>query len=449
MSEEKKSEQAIDNLRCNAGPTIVESTYVDNKAGQVIAVTDSPQTERSTEQFSEQSKDFVETEIQAVEASFAKGLTNKMLNAALPGSGELGSNAGASGTGDEELAKVVADPYAEENQWYSACVAAGHRCLAGLPSPVRVAVVRTAAVFGVIFSFLSIMACYVSSIYFSAHIGTMGFGLTMDGYINELVGLDYVGFLSAGAAILLFWSSFFGFFKKTFRYVTVFLFIAIMVKALTFHLLLSIPIAALWAAAYIPVLYLGEWLGGACREALPMHIGSKQLARVLLPSVAAPALTFLISMLIYCASGAANEPSHYANGTLRTLLINTFAVSFCTLIPGFVLARATKSKSPAGSAALAVMLQTPLLIGLLLTVFACLLLGMIYQTGIPSQAANSWMIGFGAGNWANFGVAKAFSIVGGIVLAAMTAGAGGAFGAWCNNKFGVKADEKPLPSELR
>ena len=121
----------------------------------------------------------------------------------------------------------------------------------------------------------------------------------------------------------------------------------------------------------------------------------------------------------------------------------------CTFIPGFVLARATKSKSPVGSASLSVLLQTPVLIGLLLTIGACLGLGMVYQTGIPSQPDYLWMQGLGGGDWAHLGGTKALSLLGGIAIAALFASGGGALGAWCNNKFGVKADEKPVHSDLR
>jgi hypothetical protein len=74
---------------------------------------------------------------------------------------------------------------------------------------------------------------------------------------------------------------------------------------------------------------------------------------------------------------------------------------------------------------------------------------MVYQTGIPSQPDFLWMQGFGGGDWAHSGGTKALSVLGGIAFAAVSAFGGGALGAWLNNKYGVKAHEKPLHSDLR
>jgi hypothetical protein len=55
----------------------------------------------------------------------------------------------------------------------------------------------------------------------------------------------------------------------------------------------------------------------------------------------------------------------------------------------------------------------------------------------------------GGGDWAQYGGTKALAVLGAIAFAALAASGGGALGAWLNNKFGVKSDEKPLPAELR
>ncbi len=303
---------------------------------------------------------------------------------------------------------------------------------------------RTLAVVGVVFSFLSILACYTSSIYLSSHFGQFGLGLTNNIFINDLVGLDYVGFFVAGASCLMFWSAFFGFFKRTFRYVGIALFMGIMSYSVNFHLMIGVPAAAAFAVAYLPVLYLVEWIGGACREALPMHIGSKKLANVLVPAVAFPALAMGLSIL-YVLSPL-NPPGipKYEDGTLFSLSINVILVLLCGFIPGFVLARSTNSKSPIGSATLSTLLQTPVLIGLLLTALACVILSWLFGSNFAAQPAFSFLAGMGGGDWTRFGGLKALALLGGLLFAVVAAAAGGALGAWCNLLWGDKTDEKPV-----
>lgn len=466
MSGQKEKASAEQKLHSSVGPTIVESSVdssvelavessvestVDSAGDSAVAAKVDVAVELHTVLLAQPELSLeadlrkVEAEVGTKEASFAKGLTDKMSHSTKSGARELATSMDNSA----DLAKVVGDPYSEEKQWYAACVEAGHRCLAGLPSPVKVALVRTTALVGVLFSFLSVLACYCSSMYLSSHIGSMGLGLNNNLFLNDLKGLDYVGFFVAGAACLMFWSAFFGFFKRTFRYISIALFVGIMVHSLNFHLILSIPASAAVAVAYLPVLYLVEWVGGACREALPLHIGSKKLATTLLPSLAFPALAMLLSLLYMLSPLNPPGNSNYEAASAPTLAINAIAVLLCTFIPGFVLARTTKSKSPIGSASLSILLQTPVLIGLLLTIGACLGLGMVYQTGLPSQPDFLWMQGFGGGDWAHSGGTKALSVLGAIAFAALAASGGGALGAWCNSTFGVKADEKPLHSDLR
>lgn len=476
MSEQKKSERAKEKLRCSTGPVHIESTSGANENGEIISVphlaTLAPQDVHGAATAAhvaaqvapeEPPRDSLESEIQAVEAALAIGLTDKVSHATMPGASELAGVVGDSNAHDEKLADVgvnsnahdekladvVADPYAEEHQWYAACVAAGHRCLAGLPSPLRVAMVRTAAVVGVVFSFLSILACYTSSMYLSSHIGSMGLGLNNNLFINDLVGLDYVGFFVAGAACLTFWSAFFGFFKRTFRYASIALFVGIMVHSVNFHLLVGVPAAVALAVAYVPVLYLVEWVGGAIREALPLHIGSKKLARILLPSVAFPALLMAVSLLYIFSPLNPPGNTDYDPATAPTLAINAVLVLLCTFVPGFVLARGTKSKSAIGSASLSILLQTPVLIGLLLTIGACLVLQFVFKSALAAQPSFAFLAGMGGGDWAQYGGTKALAVLGAIAFAALAASGGGALGAWLNNKFGVKSDEKPLPAELR
>ncbi|HIA54359.1 MAG TPA: hypothetical protein EYN91_20115 [Candidatus Melainabacteria bacterium] len=444
MSGQKEKNSADQKLHSSVGPTIVESSAdCDAKAEIALALQSVPPTPLDTSLEADLRK--VEAEVGTKEADFAKGLTDRLSNSANSDAREFATSMDNSA----DLAKVVGDPYSEEKHWYAACLEAGHRCLAGLPSPLKVVMVRLAAVVGVVFSFLSILACYCSSMYLSSHIGSMALGLNNNLFLNDLKGLDYVGFFVAGAACLMFWSAFFGFFKRTLRYISIALFVGIMVHSLNFHLILSIPASVAVAVAYLPVLYLVEWVGGACREALPLHIGSKKLAATLLPSVAFPALAMLLSLLYIFSPWNPPGNSDYQAATAPTLAINAIAVLLCTFVPGFVLARTTKSRSPIGSASLSILLQTPVLVGLLLTVGVCLALGMVYQTGIPSQPDFLWMQGFGGGDWAHSGGTKALSVFGGIAFAVLSAFCGGALGAWLNSKYGVKANEKPLHSDLR
>ncbi|PZM78601.1 MAG: hypothetical protein DKT66_23730 [Candidatus Melainabacteria bacterium] len=344
----------------------------------------------------------------------------------------------------DKLAKIVGDPHAEEKHWYPAAEAAGGKDLSGAPSMTKIIMFRAAAVVGVVFSFLSILACYTSSIYLSSHFGQFTLGLNNNLFLNDLVGLDYVGFFVSGAACLMFWSSFFGFYKRTFRYLTIALFVGIMVHSVNFHLMIGVPASAAFAIAYLPVLFLVEWIGGACRDALPMQIGSKKLASALLPAVAFPAIAMGLSLLYIFSPLNPPGNSVYEDGTVTSFGINAVLVILCSFIPGFVLARSTNSKSPVGSATLAMLLQTPLVVGMLLTIGACLFLGWLAGTSFAAHPSMAFLNGMGSGNWSNFGGPKGLAILAGALFAGLSAAAGGSIGAWCNNHFRDKTDVKPI-----
>jgi hypothetical protein len=348
------------------------------------------------------------------------------------------------GTDSDRLAKIVGDPHAAESHWYPAAEAAGDKDLSGAPSMAKVIMFRAAAVVGVVFSFLSILACYTSSIYLSAHFCQFALGLNNNLFINDLVGLDYVGFFVSGAACLMFWSSFFGFYKRTFRYLSIALFMGIMLHSINFHLMIGLPGSVVFALAYLPVLLLVEWIGGACRDALPMHIGSKKLANALLPAVAFPAVALGLSLLYIFSPLNPPGNSLYEDGTVTSFGINAVLVILCSFIPGFVLARSTNSKSPVGSATLATLLQAPLLVGMLLTIGACLFLGWFAGTSFAAHPSMAFLNGMGSGNWSQFGGPKGLAILAGALFAGLSAAAGGSLGAWCNTHFRDKTDVKPI-----
>lgn len=463
---QKENEKAKEKLRDSGGPVRVETAEDGNACGEMVVVrqeiddkaddnADARAVNGNNDSQNDDTarNDALEAEIQSVEACFAQGLTDKMSHATMPGARELSDVIGDAQSAEKQaekqaeldkLAKVVGDPHAEENHWYAAAEAAGDKDLSGKPSLTKIIMYRTAAVVGVVFSFLSILACYTSSIYLSSHFGQFGLGLTNNLFLNDLVGLDYVGFFVSGASCLMFWSAFFGFFKRTFRYVSIALFMGIMVHAVDFHLMIGVPASAALAVAYLPVLYLVEWIGGACREALPLHIGSKKLANVLLPAVAFPAVAMGLSLLYIFSPLNPTGNSKYEDGTMITLAINSILVLLCGFIPGFVLARSTNSKSPLGSATLSTLLQTPLLVGLLLTIIACLTLGWFASTNFAANPIFAFLSGMGGGDWAHLGAKKALAVLGGVVFAALAAAAGGALGAWCNEIWGDKEVEKPV-----
>lgn len=343
----------------------------------------------------------------------------------------------------EKLSKVVGDAHAGEESWYPAAEAAGGKDLSGAPSMARIVFFRAAVVLGVVLSFFSIMACYVSSVFFASDVAWLGLKLHNDYFLNSLVGLDYMGWLVAGAGALFYWSSFFKYWKRTIRYIAVALFMGMSYQTIEAHFHLGVLADVVFAALYLPFLYLLGWLGNATREALPLHIGSKKLAKVLMPAVAFPGCAMLLTFWIVSQPGY-NQSWNYAAGTFTELAINAFAVFLSTLIPGFVLARSINAKSSSGAATLSVLLQTPLILGMSLTVATCLLLGQAQQHGPATQAFLDFMKNMGGGDWIASGGTKALAIVAALVLGAVSAGCGGALGAWCNNHFKDKKDEKPI-----
>lgn len=388
---------------------------------------------------------------------FAKNLTDKLSYATMPGARNLagvvgdapaqeksaGNNGGSPPANTADLAKVVGDPHAEERHWYPAAEAAGDKDLSGAPSKLKVWMFRAAAFVGVFFSFASIMLCYVASIFFASDVGALQLRLPTDMFLNALVGLDYMGFLIAGAAAITFWAAFFGFYKRSIRYFAIALFIYFGYQALDIHFKIGPLPTFAWAIVYLPALYLLEWIGGSVREALPMHIGSKRLAAVLMPALAFPAMAMVATFFIATNPGY-SQPTHYAQGSLETLAFNTISVFLCTLIPGFVLARSTNLKSPSGAATLATLLQTPLLLGLLLTTVSCVVLAIAQSAGVNSEFYSYMINMMGGGNWTQYGLPKAIAVLSAAALAAASAATGGALGAWCNNHFKDKKDEKPV-----
>jgi hypothetical protein len=65
-----------------------------------------------------------------------------------------------------------------------------------------------------------------------------------------------------------------------------------------------------------------------------------------------------------------------------------------------------------------------------------------------AQLANNpifaFLNGMGGGNWVALGPTKALALLSAAVLACVSAFGGGALGAWCNNHFRDKKDEKPI-----
>jgi len=343
----------------------------------------------------------------------------------------------------EKLSKVIGDAHADEETWYPAAEAALGEDLSGAPSMARIVSFRAAVVLGVVLSFFSIMACYVSSVFFASDVAWLGLKLHNDYFLNSLVGLDYMGWLVAGAGALFYWSSFFKYWKRTIRYIAAALFMGMSYQTIEAHFHLGVLPDVVFAALYLPFLFLLGWLGNATREALPMHIGSKKLAKVLMPAVAFPGGAMLLTFWIVSQPGY-NQSWNYAPGTFTELAINAFAVFLSTLIPGFVLARSINAKSSSGAATLSVLLQTPLILGMSLTIATCLLLGQAQQHGPATQAFLDFMNNMGGGDWIALGGTKALAIAAALALAAVSAGCGGALGAWCNNHFKDKKDEKPI-----
>lgn len=418
MSKQREAEQSKEKLRCGE-----ESISVDTADCGVTPA----DCEAAPAECEATSAEPAVPQLRETEASFAGELTDKLSHMTMPGA--------------RDLAKVVGDPYTHEHQWVAAVEKAGGKDLSGKASFLKVALYRAAATFGVFFSFASIMLCYVSSIFFASCTSSV-FGITSDAFLNNLVGLDYVGFLLAGAAALFFWSSFFSFFRKTIRYLAVALFVGVTFHSIEGHLFLGTIPSALMAAAYVPLLYLTGWIGSACREALPMHIGSKKLASALMPALALPGIA-MVATFVAITNPAFRQSDNYAPATIEMTVFNATSIFLCTLVPGFMLARSTNSKTPVGSASLAVMLQTPLLLGMLVTLVTCILLGAAFKSGLPAQQAFTWLQGFGGGDWAQFGVSKALAVVCSMVLATASAAFGGAVGAWCNKTWMDKTHEKP------
>jgi hypothetical protein len=343
----------------------------------------------------------------------------------------------------EKLARIVGDPHAEEKHWYPAAEAAGDKDLSGAPTMAKVIMFRTAVVLGVVLSFFSIMACYVSSVFFASDVGWLGLNLHNNTFLNDLVGLDYMGWLIAGGGALFFWSSFFKYWTRTIRYVAVALFMGFAFQSIRGHFFLDVLPTVAFSALYLPFLYLLGWVGNATREALPMHIGSKKLASVLLPAVAFPGVAMATTFWIVAQPGY-GQPTLYTAGTFGELGINACLILLSSFVPGFVLSRTINAKSPSGAGTLSLLLQTPLLLGLVLTMATCLLLGPVQSAQLANNPIFAFLNGMGGGNWVALGPTKALALLSAAVLACVSAFGGGALGAWCNNHFRDKKDEKPI-----
>lgn len=347
------------------------------------------------------------------------------------------------GADSDNLAKIVGDPHAEEKHWYPAAEAAGDKDLSGAPSMAKVIMFRAAVVLGVVLSFFSIMACYVSSVFFASDVGWLGLKLHNNVFLNDLVGLDYMGWLIAGGGALFFWSSFFKYWTRPIRYVAVALFMGFAYQCIQGHFFLPPVQGAVFAAIYLPFLCFLGWIGSATREALPLHIGSKKLASVLLPAVAFPGVAMALTFWIVSQPGY-GQPTLYNSGTVEELGINSILILLSSFIPGFVLSRTINAKSPSGAGTLSLLLQTPLLLGLALTIATCLLLGPAQQYQLANNPAFLFLNGMGSGDWVHLGPTKALALLSAAILACVSAFGGGALGAWCNLNWRDKTDQKPV-----
>ena len=285
--------------------------------------------------------------------------------------GGLGSSLAGSSSKfqSKDLSQIVADPSMPEAKWMAACVIAGEKSLVPRASFAKRFWTALQAGSGVIFSLLTVFLSFIVALFFAGYLAWFFCGVDLNTFMNAKG--DGLGLLVTVFGGLSFWSALL-FRNRMIRR------LAVSVSAVMLGLAAigygSTSLGALGGSlmAFLSILFIAGFahMGAVLKDALPRSFDAKQFAGSQMAVLSLPAV--LMVCLLWSMSTSPTNSSAYDPADIPGLFMNLGILSFCVVLPGIAIARASLSKSLSACATLATSVQMPVLAGLLVaTVMTC------------------------------------------------------------------------------
>ncbi len=303
------------------------------------------------------------------------------------------------------LLKIVGDPSMPESKWLAACAVAQDVPLVKDKSRLRWAQPFITGI-SCTCLFWTVFMCYPYSLFVGAELLGLSDRVAPDMYLSQLIGGDHAGLLVCLGSFVGLMASFLLRSKKTKSWAT------------SITLLLVLAISAAFCIPYFG--YLGLALVGVCgvstmalsfvassiQEALPKSFNARQVLNSTLKLTWLPAM-FTVWSIWFVTSGTYHSSGHYSAAAFGDLFFDIAVLTYCAGFSGFAIARASKSKSFKACAAVATILQTPLLLGLLFAATVAFGAACGLHNTLPSELYGS---ATSSEAWQNFGLWKSFGV---------------------------------------
>jgi hypothetical protein len=327
------------------------------------------------------------------------------------------------------LSRLVGNPATEESVWMNACIGAGtrsltpkHSILFRLSSFLKTGLGATFALLTVLLNFTIAISLTGQGAYFLR-------GISINDFFRAFPAVDGLGLLVALLAGLCFWSSLLCKSRKATNLVasiSAFGVSSVVLLAGYLDLLSNTLIAFLCFAS---VLVFAK-IGTLCREALPSNFSAVKLAQSTIGILTVPAV-FTV-WLLSSATTSSHEYTRYGEGNLVSVSIFLALMAFCVVGQGYAMAKASKSSSRLACTFLAVCLQAPLVVGLVVsTCFAAV--AAVAVTVDPNFTIHQQFLYQNYLNiWKSIAGDKVLLLIGVSLLTVPMAAAGGYLGALAN-----------------
>jgi hypothetical protein len=306
----------------------------------------------------------------------------------------------------KNLFQIVGDPAMPEAKWMAACVLAGDKSLVPRETLAHRFWTALMAGSGALFSVLTAFLSFIVALFLAGHLAWFFGGVDLNTFMN--IKTDGLGLLFAVFGGLSFWTSLLFRSQWTRRIVASVSAVMLGLAAIGYGES-GLGVVGISFMAIMCILCTAglAHTGSVLKEALPKSFGAKKLAGSQMAVFSLPAVLTL--SLIWSVSTSSTGPTPYEPADTVGLFMHLAVLSFCVVLPGIAIARASLSKSMAACITLATSVQLPLLIGILLSVL---------------------MSGFETG-----GLTRPMFVLATLAITACLAGAGGLIGASVNRRL--------------
>lgn len=329
----------------------------------------------------------------------------------------------------ETLAKIVGDPFAAEKTWMAACTVAGSQSLAKQSSRLQSGWNFFSVGLSLLAGGLTTAMVYPLTFLIAGHICSFTTGGILDEFMNATTTPQMLGFYFGAMASIEFWLNALDTKKKsvlkTITSVAIALLSTLLILGITTGSVASAVGALLIGVIGMAILALSAKMGSQFRESLPKSVSFEKLVKASFWAIL-PLALMCAAAIFYAASA---PPGHYSSQPYNPASPTGFAfylwlAAWSTMVPGFLTARSTNSKSRSGCAFLSVLTQSPMLLGIAMTSIASFigLLGLIPRD--PSMVN---------------GVIDPLSHLAAFAIILATTASGGAIGAWVSGTIASKS----------